>query len=130
MELETLAGPTFMDAAEKLLDLEQPLPNPNLPHLAFVIRDKGAIIGITVVQCMAMIEPFKVDSEPEGGRLSGVLFRYVENYIRETGVQRLMMHTGDAKMQALLERTDGVREVPDKFYEYRPEWEEEDVRRQ
>ena len=122
MTFETIAGEDFVPIAEKLVDMEQPLPNPNLPHMAFVVRDdRGDLKGLAVLSCVALIEPFFVNGEPDGGMTSARLFAYVEQFIKDSGVHRLLMHTGHPLMAKMIERAEG-KKIEDSFFEFRKEW--------
>jgi len=120
--LEIKLGPDFIPIAEKLVEMDQPLPNPAMPCLAFTaVDDKGELVGFSVLSCIALIEPFHVPSESEGGMISARLFKYVEKYVRDSGVHRLFVHSDSAKMQKMIQRAGG-RVVPEPCYEFRAEW--------
>jgi hypothetical protein len=93
-----------------------------MPYMAFsALNDKGELQGFAVLSCVAMIEPFHVESEPDGGMISLRLFKFVEDYIKKTGAHRVIFHSSDPKMQKMMIRA-GARPIDDPCFEIRAEW--------
>jgi hypothetical protein len=121
MEYVTLAGPEFRPVAEKLVDMDQPLPNILLPHIGFAAMDGERVAGMAVLQCVPFIEPFRVDSEYRQSNVGLRLLDMATEYIKQHGVPRVFCHTAHPVMEQLLLRRGAVKSS-EPFFEYRKDW--------
>lgn len=106
--------PEFAEVLKALDEIGEPHPNVLLPCVAFVQRHNGQITGISILQCVPLIEPFLATT----GKNSIALLREVEKFVEQTKIPRLLMHTEDENMEKAITK-HGARRSQWTWYERR-----------
>jgi len=105
-----------MDKVNAYLEaLGEPRPNPVL-SIAFTEEDEhGNIVAIAMLQSLPVAEPMK--AEPGYGHLLKGLFEAVQEFVYQSGAQRVLSHTAHPAIKKMLERV-GAQPVTDQYYDW------------
>jgi hypothetical protein len=97
-----LAGGYLKPLSDKMVERGEVALNPILSVGFVAVDDEDIIRAEIVIQSVCMVEPAKAD---EGyGNCLAPLFRMANDFIQESGVPRVIMHTEHRGMAAMLRR--------------------------
>jgi len=118
--IRLIEGKGMQRIAERLLAINQPLPNPLLSS-AFAVENADRSIGsFIVIQGVTLVEPLVVQAQDVGTMVPLQLLHEAAKYVRTNKFRRTFMHSTDPYIWKWL-TTKRAMPIPDteRFFEWR-----------
>jgi hypothetical protein len=112
---------------ELLEKLGEPSPHFLLSCAWIAEKEDGEIVGLSIMQSVPIIEPFKmVSNAHDGGEVLRKLFDMTQEFVRASKTPRVLMHTSHPAMKRMLASKEiGAVRMSDEFFDWRRERKEE-----
>lgn len=118
--LVTPGDPDIIKVRSLLEAIGEPSPHLVLSCAWIAENESGDIVGLSQLQSLPVIEPFKMITDKyDGGEVLGRLFDMTREFILASGTPRVLMHTSHPAMKRMLARGVGAMRMQDEFYDWR-----------